>query len=302
MSNGHILLHRSLLDSAIFASGNGLKIWIWLLCKATYKERHLPIKIGRGESIVTLQRGDVLFGRHKAEEALGIDGSTIYKWIQKMEEMGMIDVRSNSHYTVITICNYDTYQSPGWCEVTANEQPSNSQVTAKEQPSNSQVTQTIQYNKVNKEEGEDSSFSSNEKTLLGSDEVTQSDAEAADVALPPKRKQKPPPPSSAAPPPPKRTPDEQKAIEWYEKVCEEDNNVQVKRIKKQPRGPLLLKLLKEHGRQKVRDMLMSMDNYKKNSKTIDKNNVDVEKTLNKWLNSVYSRSDTNTDIKQIMTF
>lgn len=133
---GFIKLHRGLLDSEIFASKIGLKIWIWILLKASYKQRFVTMKIGKGEGVSKLERGELIFGRFSAEETLNIDGSTIYKWIKKMEQMGMIGVKSNSHYTIIKVNNYDTYNSIDNLEssnqVTAKEQQRNSKRTAKE--------------------------------------------------------------------------------------------------------------------------------------------------------------------------
>lgn len=142
--DGAIWLHRQLLDSSVFASEKRLKIWIWILLKASYKNRSVPVKIGAGQSIVNLKRGELIFGRFSAEESLNIDGSTIYKILKYFESEKMINIKSNSHYTIITICNYDIYQSNNTCEVTAEEQQSNNQVTAEEQPSNT-------YNKDNKD-------------------------------------------------------------------------------------------------------------------------------------------------------
>jgi hypothetical protein len=140
---GSIYINRKILDSEVFASEKKLKVWIWLLLKAAYKERFFPIVIGRGESIIKIQRGQLIFGRFKAEETLNIDGSTIYKILQWFAKEEMIIIESNSHYTLITITNYDTYQSLPTTKVTADEQPCNSQVTADEQPCNT-------YKKVNK--------------------------------------------------------------------------------------------------------------------------------------------------------
>lgn len=140
---GSIYINRKILDSEVFASEKRLKVWIWLLLKAAYKERFFPIVIGRGESIIKIQRGQLIFGRFKAEETLNIDGSTIYKILQWFAKEEMIIIESNSHYTLITITNYDTYQSLPTTKVTADEQPCNSQVTADEQPCNT-------YKKVNK--------------------------------------------------------------------------------------------------------------------------------------------------------
>lgn len=102
---GYLKLYRQIIDSEIFASPNGLKIWIWCLCKASYKEKHMTIQIGRGESIVKLEVGSFLFGRFKAEQELDLSGSMIYRWIKRLEDLGMIKIISNSHYSIITICN-----------------------------------------------------------------------------------------------------------------------------------------------------------------------------------------------------
>lgn len=163
---GFMNLHRTLLDSMIFSSQTGLKIWIWLLLKASFKKRYVPLKIGKGETTVTIERGQLLFGRYKAEEELCIDGSTIYRWIKKLEENEMILIQSNNQYSIITICNYDTYQSGNTNEEqpmnnqrATNEQPMNSRRTTNEQQANTynkdnKVNKVNKDNKVNKEDGE----------------------------------------------------------------------------------------------------------------------------------------------------
>jgi hypothetical protein len=85
----------------------------------------------------------LLFGRFTAEEALSIDGSTIYKWLKKMEQLEMITLNSSSHYTVLTINNYNDYNDTNGDKVAATELPLNSHVTTIEQPRNT-------YNKDNK--------------------------------------------------------------------------------------------------------------------------------------------------------
>ena len=162
---GFISLHRTLLDSMIFSSQTGLKIWIWLLLKASFKKRHVSLKIGKGETTVTIERGQLLFGRYKAEEELCIDGSAVYRWIKKLEENGMISIESNNQYSIITICKYDTYQTGN----ETNEQPMNNQRTTNEQPMNSEQTANEQrmntYNKVNKDNKVNNDNNINKETV-----------------------------------------------------------------------------------------------------------------------------------------
>ena len=133
---GWIRLHRDILDSDVFASQKMLKIWVWCLCKANFKDRTVPLKIGRGETLVKVKRGQFIFGRFKAEEDLFIDGSTIYKIMQRLEKMNNIKIQSNNQYSIVTINNYNDYQKNELSKVATNEQPSNNQVTGNAQPSN----------------------------------------------------------------------------------------------------------------------------------------------------------------------
>ncbi|WP_332457495.1 hypothetical protein [Petrimonas sp.] len=129
---GFIKLYRQLLDSEIFASPIGLKIWIWCLLKANYKSKFIPLKVGKGETIIEVKRGSFVFGRHKASQELDINGSMIYRWIKKFEEIGMIEIDVNNQYSIITISKYDEYQQ----QIDDDDQPMNNQRTANEQPMN----------------------------------------------------------------------------------------------------------------------------------------------------------------------
>jgi hypothetical protein len=170
MDNGFILLSRNILDSDVFASQKLLKIWLWCLCKANFKDKSVPLKIGKGETIVRVKRGSFIFGRNKAEDELFIDGSTIYKSMQKLKDLSMIEIKSNNQYSIVTISNYDAYQDSKSYKVTSKEQPSNNQVTTKEQPSNT----TKNYNNVNKDKNvnnlEDSDFNEIEILPLNNQE------------------------------------------------------------------------------------------------------------------------------------
>jgi hypothetical protein len=126
--DGYISLHRQIIDSAVFASPNYLKIWVWLLIKANYKPKPISIKTGGGETIVDINRGQLIFGRHKAEEELGLSGSMIYRTLQKFQQWNMITIESNNQYSLVTICKYNDYQN----ESKESEQPMNSERTASE--------------------------------------------------------------------------------------------------------------------------------------------------------------------------
>jgi len=158
MDNGFILLSRGILDSDVFASQKLLKIWVWCLCKANFKDKTVPLKFGKGEQIIKVKRGSFIFGRNKAEEELFIDGSTIYKSMQKLKEMEMIQIDSNNQYSIVTICKYNDYQDAKEYKVTSKEQVKDNQVTSKEQVSNT-TNNYNNYNNDNKEKNNIPTFS-----------------------------------------------------------------------------------------------------------------------------------------------
>ena len=135
---GYFKVYRKITESQVFAHQTALKIWIWCLAKASYRERYVNLKSGKGEISVKIKAGQFLFGRFRAEEELSIDGSTIYKWIQRFasKEYSMITIKSNNQYSIISICNWEDYQQDSNDNVATKEQPMSSQVTAKGQPSN----------------------------------------------------------------------------------------------------------------------------------------------------------------------
>jgi hypothetical protein len=141
---GYFKVHRKILESQVFAHQTALKIWVWCMAKVTFRQRYVTLKIGKGETTIKLLPGQFIFGRFKAEEELNIDGSTIYKWIQKFAsaDFNMINIESNNQYSIITLCNWEQYQNEEDKEVTTIEQPSSNQVTTEEQPRSNSVTQT----------------------------------------------------------------------------------------------------------------------------------------------------------------
>lgn len=131
--SGYFKIHRRIFDSWIFADDKAFKIWVWLIGKASYKKVYVPLKIGKGVVTVELNKGQLIFGRSKAEEALFLDGSLIYRKLKKMEEDNMIKIDSNNQYSIVTICNYEEYQ----LENEETEQPTHNQRTTNEQQANS---------------------------------------------------------------------------------------------------------------------------------------------------------------------
>ena len=143
MSSGWVQLHRQIIHSAVFASADLLKVWTWCLCRASYDVQHFPIKTGRGETVVTVQPGQFIFGRSAAAAVLGMKESTLAARMKKLERLGNISIKPNSHYSIITVCNWSTYQVPKQ----ATGQATDNQPTGNGQATDKQRTHTTRNNK-----------------------------------------------------------------------------------------------------------------------------------------------------------
>lgn len=108
---GWIKLHRRLLNSRVFHNEGLLKVFIWCLLKSNHKENWVPFKTGKGDIEVHLKAGEFIFGRNSAAEFLKMNPSTVWKRVKKLESMGILNIQSNKQYSIISIVNWERYQS-----------------------------------------------------------------------------------------------------------------------------------------------------------------------------------------------
>jgi hypothetical protein len=157
--DGWLKIHRQILFSQQYSDPNDFKLWVWMLCKASIKDRHITIKTSKGSYSVNLKRGQFVFGRNKAEEETQINSSSIYRAVQRFVTDGCISVESNNHFSIITVTKYCDYQESIDFEDftiieerTAIEQPLNIDRTADEQQTNSRRTHNKKVENVEKVE------------------------------------------------------------------------------------------------------------------------------------------------------
>tara|TARA_R110000744_G_scaffold5556_1_gene19766 strand:+ start:8419 stop:9003 length:585 start_codon:yes stop_codon:yes gene_type:complete len=99
---GYIKLHRKILDNGLFADAELLKVFIWCILKAN---REPKVIYGR-----SVGKGQFITGRVSASEELHIKPSTVYKRMQSLKAQGYIDIDSNTKNSLITVCNWKSYQ------------------------------------------------------------------------------------------------------------------------------------------------------------------------------------------------
>lgn len=129
-NGGYVKLFRKTLRSQVFANEGLFHLWAWCLLKASHKEEWLMIQTGSGQTEVKIGPGQFVYGRKAAAKELRAKPSTIRDRMKKLERIGNITTQPATHFTIVTIANWDSYQ------VLENEsvtQPDN-QATTRRQP------------------------------------------------------------------------------------------------------------------------------------------------------------------------
>lgn len=128
IENGYIRLHRTITGWRWYKDGNVLRLWLHLLLNANYEQSEFQDKIiGRGEQVTSLKA---------LSESTGLSIQEVRTALGKLKRTGEILVNSNRHFTIVSILNYDKFQS----DSADKQQTVNTQSTNKQQTVNSQST------------------------------------------------------------------------------------------------------------------------------------------------------------------
>jgi DNA-binding Lrp family transcriptional regulator len=109
-SRGCFLLSRSIDESDIFQNEKWLKVFIWCLIQANYKGKNVSVRTGRSKTFVRVERGQFVFGRNNSAEKLNMSPSTVRNIMKKLSDLKKIDIKQDSHHSIVTVCNYNEYQ------------------------------------------------------------------------------------------------------------------------------------------------------------------------------------------------
>ena len=114
MENGFIVLHRKLLDWEW--ADDPLTGWLWvrLLLMVNHKD-----KKWRG---IVIKRGQVVTKYGELAKITGLSEWQVRTRLKTLEECGCLTKAATNKYSVITICNYDSYQYDGSATTTLKPQ------------------------------------------------------------------------------------------------------------------------------------------------------------------------------------
>lgn len=106
---GYYLMHRGWRDNPVFAPEpyTEREAWEWLIEHAAFAERQERV----GRQMVQLQRGQVAVSVRKLADAWQWSKSRVQRYLAKLACAGMTGTLEVLDGTVITLCNYETYQN-----------------------------------------------------------------------------------------------------------------------------------------------------------------------------------------------
>ena len=121
-NGGYIRLHRRLIDNPIYQHSAYLHVWIHLLLTANWKDQRML-------DGTLIPRGSLPVGREKLAKTLGIPQNVVRRAFAVMKVTNMITIQSTKRGTVVTITNYEAYQTLENESHQRKHQPSHQQTT-----------------------------------------------------------------------------------------------------------------------------------------------------------------------------
>lgn len=160
---GWISIDRSIQNHWLFKEKrtfSKFEAWIYLLMEANHSKAKVPI----GNQIVTVERGQRLKSILTLSDLFNWSRFKVKTFLDLLESDGMLEVKTTSKYTLITIVNYDFYQS----EQGRNQHQNDIKPTSKQHQSNINPTskqhQTNTNNNDNKDNNEKNVNNEKKKT------------------------------------------------------------------------------------------------------------------------------------------
>lgn len=116
MAGDWIKIYRGLMDSAVWSDEWLVKLWLWCLLKANFRD-----SVWQGRDV---RRGQFVTGRLRASEELDVSPGKWLRGMEKLVQAGCISLKSDNQCTIVTVCKYETYQDAtgqgGTADSTAN--------------------------------------------------------------------------------------------------------------------------------------------------------------------------------------
>lgn len=107
--------YRSKWENPVFRNLLEAAIWSWMCDAAAWKDT----KVRFAGEVVELKRGQLITSRSFISKGFGIGEQVTRTFLENIEKDEMVNLQTTRKGTIITICNYEKYQSN---EITTNQQ------------------------------------------------------------------------------------------------------------------------------------------------------------------------------------
>ena len=125
---GWIKLHRDFTKFEWYQDANTMRVFLHLLITANHKDAKW-----QGN---TINRGQLITSHGNLANDLGLSIQNVRTSLSKLKKSGNLTIKSTSKFTLLSVCNYDTYQSQ---DSSANT-PTNKPLTDGQQTANKRLT------------------------------------------------------------------------------------------------------------------------------------------------------------------
>ena len=108
--SGFIAVSRAFWDDPDFRNSemSQREAFLWLVAEAAWRDRTKRV----GSALVSLKRGQACHSVRFMAKAWGWSKTRVTRYLDMLENRDTLRTETGTGYTLITICNYDRYQSP----------------------------------------------------------------------------------------------------------------------------------------------------------------------------------------------
>jgi hypothetical protein len=101
-------MHRGWQDKPIFQreAFSRRDAWVWLIEHAAFR----PTEVSVGRGVVSVGRGQLCYSLRYMAKAWGWDDARVRRFLSRATDCAMIACVADAGQTLITICNYESYQ------------------------------------------------------------------------------------------------------------------------------------------------------------------------------------------------
>jgi len=131
LDNGWVKNYRRIKDWEWYTTPNTAHLFQHLIREVNHKD-------GKWQGI-EIKKGSMITSRNKLSIETGLTSQNVRTCLKHLENTGEITIKSTNKYSVITVCNYETYQSVDLIHnQQANQQLTSNQPATNQQPNHKQ--------------------------------------------------------------------------------------------------------------------------------------------------------------------